>query len=157
VPLDRFYVSASDVTSTDDDLVCGFLWLLWRPETELHIAFPRTDQLDMALTRLKAKVAGVASLGAIVDQLKRSGVVALENDRRLTAHSLKPRCYARPNGACLLVWGDSKQAAVVEAALGPVGAIAVLPWGAAEADAWIASSGAKQVNCDDPGPSPLTE
>ena len=153
--LSREYVEASVPTATDDDLACAFSWLLFRSEQELHLAAPRVQQLDLALTGLKAKFASAPPIVAIIDGLKKTRSVTLADERRLTAASLHPRCQARPNGACLLVWGDSKQANTVEQTLGPVGSICVLPWANHDLVGWVTANSVPKVNCDDPGSSAL--
>jgi hypothetical protein len=138
--------------ATDDDLVCAFRWLLWRPEQELHLAAPSVSALDNALIKLGAKLANSPEI-AVIDQLKRSRSASLPDGRRLTGGSLRPRSLARPNGACCLIWGDSAQAVTVEKALGAVGAICVLPWVNQDLATWVAGNGAAKVNCDDPAAS----
>lgn len=137
--LDRFFVPIADAQPSDDELKCGFLWLLSRPEAERHIAVPHVAQRRAILTKIETWIP------AIGRPLRKSGLVNFQ-DGRLTISTMHPYVQATANGACLLLWGDADQAEAVEARLGSVGAICVAPFGPT-LDNWIEANGPTPVNC----------
>lgn len=146
MPLDRFIIPLSDVTPTDAELECGLMWLLQRPEAERHIAFPAVPNIKMFFDRLdkRMRFAGWANLS---NQLRRNRQFKFSDGQVLTCGPMRPHVHARPNGACLLVWGDSAKADRVEARLGPVGAICVLPYTAPAIATWATANGPTHVAC----------
>lgn len=148
MPTIRAYVPLAGVVCSNDELACGFAWLLSRPETQLHVCAPKVEMLDQALSTLEGKYSG--DLKAIFARLRAKGSVTLTDNqgtRVVTAAGLHPRPLARANGACLVVWGDSNQLVGVERAIGAIGAVCVVPWSAQGINNWIAEYGPTVVDC----------
>lgn len=142
----RFIIPLSAATPTDAELQCALMWLLQRPEADRHIAFPTVQNIKMFFDRLE-KSMGFSGWAQFCDQMRRNRKFTFSDGQILTCAPLKPWVQASPNGACLLAWGDTKQAHDVEKRLGPVGAICVLPYTAPGIATWINANGPTPVNC----------
>lgn len=137
--LERYIVPISGAQPTNDEIKCGLVWLLSRSESDLHIAVPDAQT--------RATLFGIIATWdpGIAKALRTNGIIKFTN-ARLTISTFQPYVQATPNGACLLVWGDTGQAQAVEKRLGSIGAICVIPY-SNTLSGWIASNGPDEVDC----------
>lgn len=83
----------------------------------------------------------------ILENLRKTGVHHLPDGVTLHANSLLPQPCARPGDACLLVWGDSEQAAAVEKAMESTGSLGIVPWVEVDIADWVADFDVPAINC----------
>ncbi|WP_262265496.1 hypothetical protein [Microvirga yunnanensis] len=156
MPLDRFYVPIEGHVNKEAAFLCGFQWLLGRPEPDLRIAFNSKDNLEDVFKAMLAKYGSDKTLTQMFTALLKHRYVQIQNGPKITAVLLNPRLPSHANGACLGVWVDTKQLAKIETALGPVGAVCAAPWGKLDIDAWVQTNSPAPLECDGGGETQTT-